>query len=53
MIVSICEVRKIMGNANKKYTDEQIEEVISIFSLLSDLAIDKYIKKDKEIKAKK
>lgn len=48
MVISITEVRKIMGVANKKYTDKQLEEVINLFTLMADLAIDSFIAKSKK-----
>lgn len=50
MIISIKEVRKIMGTANKNYTDAELEEIINILIVLSDIAIDSYIEKQKKLK---
>ncbi len=48
MIISVEEARKIMGEVNKKYRDEQIEEVINIYDFLADMAIDCYLIKRKK-----
>lgn len=47
MLITILEARKIIGEANNQYSDEQITEVINIFTLLADLAIDNSIAKRK------
>ena len=43
-IITIKEARKILGNIESKYSDIQIKELISIFSLISDLSIDSYLR---------
>lgn len=43
MLMTIEEARKIMGTAGKKYTDEEIQEIINLFYALSNLVIDRYI----------
>lgn len=48
MIISVEKARKIMGKSNKKYRDEQIEEVINIYDFLADMAIDCYLIKRKK-----
>lgn len=53
MIISVEEARQLMGEANKKYTDEQIEEVINIFDFMADMAIDVYLIKRKQRKEEK
>ena len=50
-IIKISEARKLMGKTNKKYSDEQIEEVINIFTVLSDMAIDSYLEKRRQKRA--
>lgn len=50
MIISIEKARKIMGPANKNYTDTELEEIINILVVLSDIAIDSYIEKQKKLK---
>lgn len=48
MIISIARARKLMSQqANKKYSDEQVAEVINVFTILSDLVIDNYVTKKK------
>lgn len=48
MIISIARARKLMSQqANKKYSDEQVAEVINVFTILSDLVIDNYVAKKK------
>lgn len=44
VVVSVEEARKIMGESNNNYTDKEIEEVIAMLTLLSDIAIDNKIK---------
>ena len=48
MIVSVREARKILGKEAKQYTDEQIEEIVNLFTAISDLAIDSYLEKKKQ-----
>lgn len=43
--INIEEARKIIGKENEKYSDEEIEEVTSIFRVIADLAIDSYLAK--------
>ena len=40
---SVAKARKIIGESGKKYTDQEIEEVTSIFIVMADLAIDSYL----------
>ena len=48
MIISIDRARKLMNpKANKKYSDEQVEEVINVFTILSDIIIDSFVAKRK------
>lgn len=44
LILSVEQARKIMGEANKNYTDKEIKDVIAMLTLLSDIAIDNKIK---------
>ncbi len=53
MILSVEETRKIMGPANKKYSDAQIEELINVLSAIANLAIDSYIEKKRLKKLEK
>lgn len=53
MTISAQQARKIMGKKADKYTDEQLEEVINIFTVLSDIIIDDYIAKRKLRKKQK
>lgn len=48
MIISIEETRKIMGLAEKKYTDVELEEIINTLIVLSDIALDSILAKRKE-----
>lgn len=48
MIIPITEARELMGKANTKYSDSQIEEVINIFEFMADMAIDCYLIKRKK-----
>lgn len=50
MIISVDEVRKIMGKTGEKYSDDQLMEVIRTFSLITDLIIDSTLINRKEIK---
>ncbi len=53
MIVSAAEVRRSLGRGAKKYTDTEIEEVIRIATVLSDLFIDYFIEREKQRKGVK
>lgn len=44
MIISIQQARQIMGDANRKYTDKQMEEILNVLYALCNLIIDEYIK---------
>ncbi len=46
MTISIEEARKIMGVSSKEYTDLQIETMLNIFMVISDLVIDTYMAKN-------
>lgn len=48
MIISVEEARQMMGKANKKYNDEQIEKVVNIFEFMADMAIDCFLVKRKK-----
>lgn len=52
MIIPVAEARQLMGEANKKYRDEQIEEVVNIFDFLADISIDCYLIKRKKMSLK-
>lgn len=43
MIITIKEARKIMGKANVKYSDAQIQEILDLFYALSNIIIDQYL----------
>ncbi len=43
MLIEIAEARKIMGAANEKYSDTQIQEILDLFYALSNLSIDRYL----------
>ena len=42
-MMSFVEARKIMGEANQKYTDSQIQEMIDVLSAIINISIDSYI----------
>lgn len=46
-ILSIEEARQLIGKTQAKYTDSQLEDVINIFTVLSDFVIDTYLEKRK------
>ena len=48
MMFSVEETRKIMGEANKKYNDVELEEIINILTVLADIALDSVLAKRKE-----
>lgn len=48
MIITVEEARRLMGEASKKYTDKQIEEVINVFDYVADMSIDCFLVKRKE-----
>lgn len=48
MIITVEEARKLMGEAHKKYTDKQIEEVINVFDFMADMSIDCFLIKRKK-----
>lgn len=48
MIMTISEARKLIGAGHVKYTDQEIEEIINTFSVLSDIAIDSWLTKTPE-----
>ena len=50
MIVSVAEVRRALGKESKKYSDSEVEEVISVATVLSDLFIDCFIEREKQRK---
>ena len=44
MIISVAEARELMGqDVARKYTDSEVEELISVLSAIANLAIDSYI----------
>lgn len=43
MLIAIAEARKIMGAANEKYSDSQIQEILDLFYALCNLIIDRYL----------
>lgn len=53
MTISVKRARELVGKEADKYTDEQIEEIISNFEVLADIAIDDFIEKRKQAKLKK
>lgn len=54
MIISIEEARQLMGEANKKYSDQYIEDVINIFDFLADMSIDCFlVKREKRVDSNK
>lgn len=48
MIVSVTELRRALGKESRKYSDSQVEEAIGIATVLSDLFIDYFIKREKQ-----
>jgi uncharacterized protein YbcI len=50
MIVSAKEIRRTLGKKAKKYSDEQIEEVIGTATVLSDLMLDFFIERERKAK---
>lgn len=50
MIVSVAEVRRALGKVSKKYSDSEVEEVIRVATVLSDLFIDCFIEREKQRK---
>jgi len=52
MTMTAEEARKIMGKKADKYTDEELLDVINTLTVLSDLAIDSYLKKRTDEKRK-
>lgn len=47
MAISIERARRLIGKEAKKYTDEQIEEIIRTFTVLADMAIDNVVERKK------
>ena len=43
MLITISEARQIMGDANSKYSDKQLEEILYLFYALCNLIIDRYL----------
>lgn len=55
MIITIEETRKLLGDKNTKYTDEDLVDMVNLLTYISDLIIDRYLgqrSKRNEIKAK-
>lgn len=52
MVISVEKTRKIMGPANKKYSNAQIEELINVLSAIANFAIDSYIEEKRKRKEK-
>lgn len=50
MKILISEARTILSDESKKYTDSQIEEIVSQFTVLADIAIDTYMANHKNLK---
>lgn len=48
--MTIQTAREILGKGAKKLTDEQIQELINTFIIISDLAIYSYLEKRKNNK---
>ena len=48
MIITRQEAKKTLWNNAKNYSDAQVEEIVNVFTFLSDLAIDSYIGKKNE-----
>jgi hypothetical protein len=47
VVLSVGQARKKLGTASGKYSDKQLEEVIRIFSVIADLAIDSFVEKQR------
>lgn len=43
MLITIQEARKVMGKANEKYSDLQIQEILDLFYALCNVIIDRYL----------
>lgn len=52
MILTIKEARDLLGDKASRYSDEDLEGIINLFSYLADLIIDQYLAQralDKEV----
>ncbi len=49
MLITIAQARQIMGDANSKYSDQQMEEILNVLYALCNLIIDEYIRTKKEV----
>ena len=45
MIIPIEKARQILGDKEKNYNDQEIEEAINVLTVLADIAIDDFIAK--------
>lgn len=50
MAITICRARKILGEKATKMTDEEITQLITFLTRLSDIAIDSVLAKTSEQK---
>lgn len=51
-MVSVKRARRLLGKEAKKYSDEQLAEIIRTFTVLAEIAIDNAIEKKKVSKIK-